>query len=366
MLAQPRDRIAERPGGRFVGGAIGARIVRRAVAFAAIGEMLDQSRTVVRAGAIRSPLCSGIDRQRIIAVDAQARDAITHRTRRKGRAFTAGKAREAGDRPLVVHNVEDDGCVINGRKGQRRMEVALGRRALTAPDGRDAAVALRRRSHRPAHRLRILRRKVARHAEETMLGRRIHDRQLAAEQMIAAVRIDLVHHLDQRIVARDQDALLAIARENHIGPVDRHRRRDRGRLFAGTLHIEAGLALPLRAEHAVIERARQHHVSQHRAQPFGRQLRIPLSLRVAVEIEHADKAIAQLAHRIRLGRFARARGRFDRGNFDIAKVRGIAGAIARFGDMKRQRGQIARRALRRLRHIFFPLRRESAPSYIST
>src|SRR3546814_11332475 len=69
------------------------------------------------------------------------------------------------------------------------MEVALGRRAFAAPYGRDPAVALRRRSHRPAHGLRILRREIARYAEEPMFGRRIHNRQLAAHQMIAAVRI---------------------------------------------------------------------------------------------------------------------------------------------------------------------------------
>src|SRR3546814_18258119 len=91
-------------------------------------------------------------------------------------------------------------------EGQRRVEIALGRRAFAAPDGRDSAVALRGRGHRPAYRLRILRCQIARYAEESMFGRRIHDRQLSPEQMVAAIRIDLVHHLDQRIVARDQYA----------------------------------------------------------------------------------------------------------------------------------------------------------------
>src|SRR3546814_8686559 len=113
---------------------------------------------------------------------------------------------------------------------------------------RDSALALRGRGHRPAYRLRMLRCKIARYAEESMFGRRIHDRQLSPEQMVAAIRIDLVHHLDQRIVARDQYALLAIAGETHVRPVDRHRRSDRRRLLARRLHVEAGLALPLGAE----------------------------------------------------------------------------------------------------------------------
>src|SRR3546814_8868672 len=74
MLTKPRDRVAERPRGRLIGGAIGARIIRRAVAFAAIGEMLDQRRAVVRPRPIRRPLRRGIDRERVIAVDAQPGD----------------------------------------------------------------------------------------------------------------------------------------------------------------------------------------------------------------------------------------------------------------------------------------------------
>src|SRR3546814_626353 len=94
MLTKPRDRVAERPRGRLIGGAIGARIIRRAVAFAAIGEMLDQRRAVVRPRPIRRPLRRGIDRERVIAVDAQPGDAITDRTRRQGRALATGEARE--------------------------------------------------------------------------------------------------------------------------------------------------------------------------------------------------------------------------------------------------------------------------------
>ena len=183
--------------------------------------------------------------------------------------------------------------------------------------------------------------------------------------MVAAVRIDLVHHLDQRIIARDQDALLAVAGKAHIGAVDRHRRGDRGRLLAGAFHVKAGLALALGAEHAVVEGADEHHVTQHRPQPFGAELRIPRALRLSVEIEHADKAVAHVAHRIGLGRFARTRGRLDRRNIDIAKVGRVAGAIAGFGNMERQRRQIARRAPMRFGHIFVPSGRESPRRYIS-
>src|SRR3546814_6665865 len=71
MLPQARDRVAERPRRRFLRGTIGARVVRGAVTLGAIGEMLDQGRAVVGPRPVGRPLRRGIDRQRIIAIDAQ-------------------------------------------------------------------------------------------------------------------------------------------------------------------------------------------------------------------------------------------------------------------------------------------------------
>ena len=117
------------------------------------------------------------------------------------------------------------------------------------------------RGHRPADRLRILGAEVARDREEAVLLVRIHDRQLAALQRIALVRIDLAHHRHQRIAARDEQALLAIGREVHVLGVHRGGGGDRDRLFPGALHVEAGLALPLGAIHAVVEHADRLHVA---------------------------------------------------------------------------------------------------------
>src|SRR3546814_15972211 len=72
----------------------------------------------------------------------------------------------------------------------------------------------------------------------------------------------------------------------------------RRRLLARRLHVEAGLALPLGAEHAVVERAEQHHIPQHRPQPVGGELGIPRSLRLPVEIEDADETIRSAERRV--------------------------------------------------------------------
>src|SRR3546814_2122774 len=89
----------------------------------------------------------------------------------------------------------------------------------------------------------------------TTLFRSIQHRQLAALQPIGAVRIDLVHHIDERPVAGDQQPPLAIGRKAHVLAVKRLGCGDRPSLIAGTFHVEAGLALALSAVHAIIERA---------------------------------------------------------------------------------------------------------------
>ena len=74
---------------------------------------------------------------------------------------------------------------------------------------------------------------------------------------------------------------------------------DRDRLLAGALHVEAGLALPLGAVHAVVEDAHRDHVAQHLAQRVGVELRVPRADRLMVLAEHADEVGRQ---RMGLGR----------------------------------------------------------------
>ena len=60
--------------------------------------------------------------------------------------------------------------------------------------------------------------------------------------------------------------LASIARQGKRGA-------DRYRLLAGRLHVEAGLALTLGAEHPLVKRAGQRHVAEHRAQLIRRDQR---------------------------------------------------------------------------------------------
>ena len=204
------------------------------------------------------------------------------------------------------------------------MEIALGGRPLAAPGRGDARVALGRAGHRPAHGLRILRRQIARDREEPGFAHRIHDRQLLALQAIRRVRIDLVHHIDHRPATRDQQALLAIGRKAHILIIQREGRRHRNRLLARALHIEAGLALALGAEHALVERADQRHAAQNRSHRIGGQARIPRPDRLMIVIQHAHEFIGEIDERLGLVRRIRAARVAGGGQAHRSKVHRVA------------------------------------------
>ena len=166
-----------------------------------------------------------------------------------------------------------------------------------------------------------------------MLLGRIHDRQLAALERVARVRIDLVHHLDERIAARDQQALLAIGREVHVVAVERGGGGDRDRLLAGRLHVEAGLPLPLRAVHAVVVDALDDHVREHLAQRVGIELGVPRADRLMVLAQHADEARRQ---GMRFGgrrSGIRTLGETGGRDFQLGKVGRVAGPERRLGHM---------------------------------
>ena len=129
------------------------------------------------------------------------------------------------------------------------------------------------------------------------------------------------------------------SRSQRLGRGDRHR------LLAGALHVEAGLALALRAEHAVVEGARQHHAAQHALDALDRQARVPRADRLALGIEHADQAERQIAQRRRV-RVDRGTGHAARlGEDHVVERHGIARPEFRLGHMERQRPQIATRLI---------------------
>src|SRR4051794_13406219 len=210
------------------------------MALGAIGEELDQRWSIVRPGALGSPSYRRKDRERVIAVDSKPGDPVSDGALSKGRSLGSSDPREARDRPLVIHRREDDWDVVNRSEGHRAVEITLGRGSVAYPAHGGAAVALDRGAHRPADRLWELGREIAGDRKEAVCLVRIHDRQLAAFELVAFVRVDLAHHLRQRIPTGDEQSLLAVRREMHVVTVERRGRGDGDRLLPGALHVEAG------------------------------------------------------------------------------------------------------------------------------
>ena len=305
-----------------------------------VGHILDQRRPEVQPRPLDRPFRHRMDGGIVVAVDPQRRDAEAQAARGESARAAAGDALEGRDRPLIVDDVQHHRRLVGRGEDQRGMEVGLRRRAVADPAGRDPGVALHRRSHRPADRLDVLRREVARDREEAVLARGIHDRQLPALQRIELVGVDLVHHVEHRIVAGDQQSGLAIGREVHVAGRERLAEGAAHRFLAHMLHVERGLTLALRHLHAGIEGAQRHHVTQAVQQLGIAQQAGPRTDRLAVTVEHADDLEGQLADL--LGRHV------DRRPFDlagaadrhVAEIGGTAGPYRRSRHVERQRLEI--------------------------
>jgi hypothetical protein len=99
--------------------------------------------------------------------------------------------------------------------------------------------------------------------------------------------------------------------------------------------------LSLGAEHALVERASQRHRAEQLAERIGVEARVPRADCLALVIEHTHEAIDHVAHRARVRRTVGTRGDARREDLDIREIGGVAGPVLRFGDMERQRRQVA-------------------------
>src|SRR6187402_1232782 len=103
----------------------------------AVRDQLDERGTATGARALRGPLRDRIDREEVVAVDANARDAVTRTARRERALLAASRSLERGDRPLVVDDVHDDRRLVHGREDDAMVEVGLGARTFADPRAGD-------------------------------------------------------------------------------------------------------------------------------------------------------------------------------------------------------------------------------------
>ena len=246
------------------------------------------------ARAFSGPTRRGIHRQKVVAIDTQARNAIPGAARSKRRRFTRRKALKGGDSPLVVHHVQHARRAVGAGEQQGMMEIRFGAGALANPTRCHMVFALDGRSHGPAHCLRKLRGQVTRDRKQAGRARVIHHGQLPALAHVARVRQQLVHQRHQRLTTHHLQALVAIAGKQHVVRLKRHGGSHRHRFLAGALHVERDAALPLRLLHALIEQPRQQHMPQAHLQFGGFEVRVPRTHRPVFVVEHTHHLRGQV------------------------------------------------------------------------
>ena len=107
---------------------------------------------------------------------------------------------------------------------------------------------------------------------------------------------------------------------------------DGERLFAGAAHVEGGLALPLRRQHAVVVGTRHHHRPQPLVQRIGLDLGNPGPNSGTVVVEHSDHRIGEIAHLARIGVDGRAWSATRCRHDQVREVGHLSGASRRLRD----------------------------------
>ena len=294
MLLQAGDGIAQRPLRGFVGGAVAGGIVTGGMAGGAIGEKLDQGGAQIGAGALGGPFRRRPHRQEIVAVHAQARQAIAGGLGGEGGFFRPRNAGIGRDRPLIVGDAENDRRVIDGGEGQRFVEIAFRGGAFADIGQRQAVVVFVGAGHRPAHGMAEAAAKIAGQRIESVFARRIENGKLAALQGISLIGKNLVDQINQRVPPRHQPGQHAIGGKAHVARTEHHGLGGADCFLAGGFHEEARLALTVRAEHPLFEQPGEQHGAQALAQPVRRDLRRPGADGMACIVQNTDQSIRHL------------------------------------------------------------------------
>ena len=223
------------------------------------------------------------------------------------------------------------------------MEIGFRSGPVADPAGGDPGIVLDRGSHRPTDGLDILRGEVSRKREEAVFPRRIENRHLPPLERVALVGEDLAHHVRERIAGGDQEPRLPVGWEVHVAGQERLRKGAAHGLLAHVLHVERGLALALRHQHASVEGTQRHHVAQAFEQFFAGEKAGPGAYRLAVAVENADDRESEVANGLRLSVYRWPRDRASVRDGNVREIGRVAGPDRRFRYVKPQGSIVSHR-----------------------
>ena len=252
----PFDRVLELPQLQLAREAVAGGVVGRGVRVHPVGEGLDEHGPVAGAALLERPAADGEAGEHVVAVDADAGEAVALRAlvQRHAGLPLGG----LGDGPLVVLAVEDDGRVVHRRPDEALVHVALAGGAVAEEAhgglgvGAVAHLGLELLAHRVAGGVEAL------VADDDRVEVEAGGPGIPAALVGAPEDPEQLGGVDP---AAPRHAVLAVGRERHVLGGERAPGPDLRGFLAQQRHPDAQLALALQGVGLAVEAAHEHHVA---------------------------------------------------------------------------------------------------------
>lgn len=223
-----------------------------------VGERLHEGGALAAAGPLQGPLGDGQAGEDVVAVDADAREAVALRALvERDAGLLLGRL---GDGPLVVLAEEHDGGVVDRGEGERFGDVALAGGAVSEVRDHGRVGAVLGDAHGVPGGVQGLR------ADDDRVQVEVVGVRVPAAVVHAAEHAEQVGRVDP---AAPGDAVLAVGREDVVVLAGGAPGADLGGLLTEQRGPQAQLALALQGGGLGVETAGQHHVPVQAAQLLG-------------------------------------------------------------------------------------------------
>src|SRR5438552_4328577 len=290
VFSHPVDRVPLLPRIELLLRAVPRGIVAGRVRAHPVRHRLDHGWAAAGPGLVDRGLRPCVHREDVVPVHADAFESVRQRLlcKRLCRGLTGDGDR---DRELVVLAEKDRRGLEHPREVHRGMEVALARRTVAEVGHRDDVVLPDLRGPGGADRLGNLGADWAGHGYEMDVLGSVVARHLSTPLRVFRVPVRLGDDGLEREAPNKGTARLAVRGEDPVPFLEGHRAADLARFLALARHVEADATLALKGKHPVVEDADHDEVAVRLLQGRGRQLRLPLRIVGAVELDDSEKLL---------------------------------------------------------------------------